>query len=75
MSKKITVTAPSKKISVNSQTKVVSVITPGPQGAKGLDLDDTNRVDGSLVKFSSSAQKYIADTTTTDLELTDGGNF
>ena len=75
MSKKITVTAPSKKISVNSQTKVVSVITPGPQGAKGLELDETNRVDGSIVRFSTSAGKYIADSTVTPSELTDGGNF
>tara|TARA_B100001057_G_C22519711_1_gene821336 strand:+ start:464 stop:691 length:228 start_codon:yes stop_codon:yes gene_type:complete len=75
MTKKIEITEPQKQITVNSETKVVNVLIPGPQGAKGLDLDDTNRVDGSLVKFSSSAQKYIADTTTTDLELTDGGNF
>ena len=75
MSKKITVTAPSKKISVNSQTKVVSVITPGPQGAKGLELDETNRVDGSIVRFRSSDQKYVADSTVTPSELTDGGNF
>tara|TARA_R100000988_G_C3904913_1_gene119245 strand:+ start:320 stop:547 length:228 start_codon:yes stop_codon:yes gene_type:complete len=75
MNKKITVTAPSKKISVNSQTKVVSVITPGPQGAKGLELDESNRVDGSIVRFSTSAGKYIADSTVTPSELTDGGNF
>ena len=75
MSTKITVTSPEKKITVNSKTKVVSVITPGPQGAKGLELDESNRVDGSIVRFSSSAGKYIADSTVTPLELTDGGNF
>tara|TARA_B100001057_G_C22469918_1_gene802205 strand:- start:178 stop:405 length:228 start_codon:yes stop_codon:yes gene_type:complete len=75
MSKKITVTAPSKKISVNSQTKVVSVITPGPQGAKGLELIDTNRVDGSIIRYKASADSYVADADVTPLTLTDGGNF
>ena len=75
MTDKITIKQEVKKITVNSDTKVITVRIPGEQGAKGLELEDTNRVDGSLVKFSSSANKYIADTTTTDLELTDGGNF
>ena len=75
MTDKITIKQEVKKITVNSDTKVVTVRVPGEQGAKGIELDDINRVDGSLVKYSSSAQKYIADTTTTDLELTDGGNF
>ena len=75
MTLNINVNTTKNKITVNGETKVVSVVTKGPQGAKGLELDDTNRVDGSLIKFSSSANKYIADTTTTDLELTDGGNF
>ena len=75
MTDKITIKQDVKKITVNSDTKVVTVRVPGEQGAKGLELEDTNKVDGSLIKYSLSAQKYIADTTTTDLELTDGGNF
>ena len=75
MSTKISVTTLKNKIEVNGETKVVSVITQGSKGAKGLELDETNRVDGSIVRFSSSAGKYIADSTVTPLALTDGGNF
>ena len=75
MNKKITVTSPEKKITVNSQTKVVTVAIPGPQGAKGLDLIDTNRVDGSIVRYKASVDSYVADADVTPLELTDGGNF
>ena len=75
MNKKITVTSPEKKITVNSKTKVVSVITPGPQGAKGLELDETIRFDGSIIRFRSSDQKYVADSTVTPLALTDGVKF
>ena len=66
------------KININGSSttnKVVSVITQGSQGAKGIELDESNRVDGSIIRFSSSAQSYIADSTVTPTELTDGGNF
>ena len=75
MTKKIEITEPQKQITVNSETKVVNVLIPGPQGAKGLDLDDTNRVDGSVPVYRQSLQKYVADQTTATTELTDGGNF
>ena len=75
MTKKIEITEPQKQITVNSETKVVNVLIPGPQGAKGLELDDTNRVDGSVPVFRQSLQKYVADQTTATTELTDGGNF
>ena len=75
MSTKISVTTLKNKIEVNGETKVVSVITQGAQGAKGLELDESNRVDGSIIRFRSSDQKYVADSTVTPLALTDGGNF
>ena len=77
MTKKITVNAPSKKITVNSTTKVVTVVTPGAQGAIAADfeLEDTNKVDGSILRYSTSIGKYVADSTITPLTLTDGGNF
>lgn len=74
MTKKITVNAPKKKITVNAETKVVTVVSPGAQGAS-FDLDETNRVDGSIIRYSESSGKYIADSTVTPTELTDGGNF
>ena len=75
MSKKIEVTELTKQITVNAETKVVSIVTPGPAGAKGIELDDTNRVDGSVPVFRQSLQKCVADQTTATTELTDGGNF
>ena len=75
MSKKIEVTELTKQITVNAETKVVSIVTPGPAGAKGIELDDTNRVDGSVPVYRQSLQKYVAYQTTATTELTDGGNF
>ena len=66
------------KININGSSttnKVVSVITQGSQGAKGIELDESNRVDGSIIRFRSSDQKYVADSTVTPSELSDGGNF
>ena len=74
MTKKITVNAPKKKITVNSTTKVVTVVTQGAQGAS-FAFDETNRVDGSIIRYSESSGKYIADSAVTPTELTDGGNF
>ncbi len=53
----------------------VTVATQGPQGEKGLDLDETAKVDGSVVYYSSSASKFKADNLQTLLTLVDGGNF
>lgn len=75
MSTKISVTTTKNTVTVNGETKTVSVVTAGAQGAKGIILDESNRVDGSIIRFSSSAQSYIADSTVTPTELTDGGNF
>ena len=75
MSTKISIATTKNTVTVNGETKVVSVVTAGAQGAKGLELDESNRVDGSIIRFSSSAQSYIADSTVTPTELTDGGNF
>ena len=75
MSTKISVATTKNTVNVNGETKTVSVVTAGAQGAKGIILDESNRVDGSIIRFSSSAQSYIADSTVTPTELTDGGNF
>ena len=82
---KIEVTTVKNKIHVNetkvningssTNSKVVSVVTQGSQGAAGLELIDTNRVDGSIVRYKASVNSYVADADVTPLELTDGGNF
>ena len=66
------------KVNINGSStvsKVVSVVTQGAQGAKGLDLIDNNKVDGSIVRYKASVDSYVADADVTPTELTDGGNF
>ena len=62
---------------VNGETSVVTVVTAGPQGpaGSGLDLDSTNKVDGSIIYYDSTSAKFKADATTTKLTLVNGGNF
>tara|TARA_Y100000114_G_scaffold109918_1_gene103493 strand:- start:68 stop:307 length:240 start_codon:yes stop_codon:yes gene_type:complete len=58
---------------------VVTVATQGPQGptfsSSGTTLNDSSKVDGSVVFFDSSSGTFKADATTTKLTLVDGGNF
>ena len=63
-------------VTVNEgDSTVVTVATQGPAGPKGLDLDETAKVDGSVVYYDSTSAKFKADATTTKLTLVDGGNF
>ena len=61
------------------QTTVVDVVTAGPQGpavaATGASLDDSEKVNNSIVYFSQSDGKFKADATRTVENLVDGGNF
>ncbi len=75
MSIEVKVTQLKNKIVVDNTANVVHVITQGEQGAKGLELSDINKVDGSVIRWNSSANSYVADATVTPLTLTDGGNF
>ena len=62
-----------------SNSSVVTVATQGPQGpafaATGTSLNDSNKVNGSVVFFDESSGTFIADSTTTKLTLVNGGNF
>ena len=62
---------------VNGETSVVQVVTAGPQGiaGTGLDVDSTNKVDGSIIYYDSTSAKFKADATTTKLTIVDGGSF
>ena len=63
-------------VTVNEGTStVVTVATEGPQGPKGLELDESAKVNGSVVYYDQSSAKFKADATTTKLTLVDGGNF
>jgi len=75
----VNITTTKNTVTVNGDTNVVTVATPGPQGpafaATGTSLDDSNKVNDSIVYFDSSSGTFKADATTTKLTLVDGGNF
>ncbi len=75
MSTNINIATTKNTVTVNGETKVVSVVTAGPQGAKGIELDETGRTNRSLIYFDQTAQTYKSNATVTTSELTDGGNF
>ena len=66
-------------VSQVSDVTTVEVTTQGPRGpafaTTGTTLDDSCKVDGSVVFFDSSSGTFKADATTTKLTLVDGGNF
>ena len=72
----VNVTNLKNTVTVNEgDATVVNVTTAGPQGPKGIDLDETAKVNGSVVYYASTSAKFKADATTTKLTLVDGGNF
>ena len=75
MSTKVSIATTKNTVTVNGETKVVSVVTAGAQGAKGIELDETGRIDRSLVYYDQTAPTYNSNATVTPSELTDGGNF
>ena len=87
MTKTVSVTETQNTVSVNETTNTVtvtegsnSVVTAtsqGPQGASGVTVavDDSNKVDKSIVYYDSSAGTYKADSTWTTSTLVFGGDF
>lgn len=75
------------RVTAPPEPAIVRVATPGPPGAPGpsgdeathfaslVDVDVGSRVNNSLLYYSAATQKFKADSTTTTLTLTDGGNF
>ncbi len=66
-------------VSQISDVTTVEITTQGPQGpafaATGTSLNDSNKVNGSVVFFDSTSGTFIADSTRTVTNLVDGGNF
>ena len=52
-----------------------TVIAEGPQGPPGFGINDTAKVDKSVVYYDAPAQQFKADAIWTVSTLTDGGNF
>ena len=68
------------EVSQVNEVTTVEIITAGPQGASGsgsggLQVDETNNVDGSVVYYDASSATFKADSTTTKLTLVFGGSF
>ena len=76
----VNITTTKNTVTVNEgDASVVTVASQGPQGptfsSSGTTLDDSSKVNDSLVYFDSSSGTFKADATTTKLTLVDGGNF
>ena len=76
----VNITTTKNTVTVNEgDATVVTVATQGLQGpnfaTSGATLNDSSKVDGSVVFFDSSSGTFKADSTTTKLTLVDGGNF
>ena len=72
----VNITTTKNTVTVNGETRVVTVATQGPQGASAdFTLDSTDKVDGSVIYYDSSSATFKADATTTKLTLVNGGNF
>ena len=75
----VSITTEKNTVTVNGDTNVVTVATQGPQGPQfstsGVNLNDSNKVNGSVVFFDSASGTFKADQTRTVENLVDGGNF
>ena len=71
----VTTTKNTVTVTGEGAATVVTVTTAGPQGAKGLDLVDSAKVDKSVVYYDSASGKYKADDTWTINTIVLGGNF
>ena len=75
----VSITTERNTVTVNGDTNVVTVATQGPQGPQfsttGTNLNDSNKVNNSVVYFDSTSGTFKADQTRTVENLVDGGNF
>ena len=75
----VNITTAKNTVTVNGDTSVVTVATQGPQGPQfsstATSLNDSNKVNNSVVYFDSSSGTFKADQTRTVENLVDGGNF
>ncbi len=67
-------------VSTSGQLTTVTATTAGPQGPPGqagssFSLEQSARVDKSIVYFDAASSRFRADASITQATLTDGGNF
>tara|TARA_A200000159_G_C7227463_1_gene298765 strand:- start:131 stop:370 length:240 start_codon:yes stop_codon:yes gene_type:complete len=74
----ITTTKNTVEVTENPTT-TVTIATQGAQGesfaVSGTSLNDSNKVNNSVVYFDSTSATFKADNTRTVENLVDGGNF
>ena len=72
----INITQNKNTVTVNGETRVVTVKTAGPQGA-GFDiaLSHASKVNNSIMYYQQSSDTLRLDATRTVENLVDGGNF
>jgi len=70
----VNITTTKNTVTVNGETRVVTVATQGPQGASTA-IDTSSAVDNSIVYYHASSGTLKLDDTTTKLTLVNGGNF
>ncbi len=64
-----------------NNSSVIEVSTQGPQGATGaagpasIDIEDSAKINKSVIYYDSSSGKYKADATWTTSTLVFGGSF
>jgi hypothetical protein len=72
----VNITTTKNTVTVNGETRVVTVATQGPQGA-GFDiaLNHADKVNNSIMYYQQSSDTLRLDATRTVENLVDGGNF
>ena len=76
----VNITTTKNTVTVNEgDSTVLTVATQGPQGPSfattGTTLDDSAKVNNSVLYFSSASGTFKADATRTVENLVDGGNY
>jgi copper chaperone CopZ len=74
----VTVNTESRNVVVQeTQASVVEVVTEGPSGntPSGMHVDDSGKVDKSIIYYDSSSDSFLANNTWTVETLVLGGNF
>ena len=75
----INISQTKNKVTVNGETRVVTVKTAGPQGIQGegfdITLNHAGKVNNSIMYYQQSSDTLRLDATRTVENLVDGGNF
>ena len=75
----VNITTTKNTVTVNGETRVVTVETAGPQGPEGaglgITLNHASKVNNSIMYYQQTSDTLRLDETRTVENLVDGGNF